>query len=313
QLLQPDADALATLIKETAAFTEETRAELREGRDKLLERNSCKHEEATALINGIREAEASDALREYLEQLCDSYGVETEYHSEHALVLRPTDHMLTGHFPGLEEEGTTITFNREQALAREDMQFLTWEHPIAVEAMEMVTSTELGNAAIATLSLKGVPPATLLLESLYCINCVAPRELGVDRFLPVSPMRLLVDSRGKDLSSIMPHARLNALCEKVKKPVALQIIKQVREQVEDKMRFAASLAEQQRADILQNAETRMRAELGAELTRLQALREVNSSIRAEEIEHLAHRIEECAAHISHANLQMQGLRLIVTT
>ena len=313
QLLQPKPEALTSLIEDTAAFTEETRAELREGRDKLLERNSCKHDQASALIAGIREAEASDALREYLEQLCDSYGVETEYHSEHALVLRPTDHMLTGHFPGLEEEGTTITFNREQALSREDMQFLTWEHPIAVEAMEMVTSTELGNAAIATLSLKGVPPATLLLESLYCINCVAPRDLGVDRFLPASPMRLLVDSRGKDLSSIMPHERLNALCEKVKKPVALQIIKQVRDQVEDKMQFAASLAEQNRSDILRKAESRMREELGAELLRLKALREINPSIRAEEISHLEMRIEECAAHISHASLQMQGLRLIVTT
>ncbi|MEE4659084.1 MAG: RNA polymerase-associated protein RapA [Halieaceae bacterium] len=312
-LLAPDAPALAALIADTAAFTAETRAELREGRDKLLERNSCKHDEAEALIASIREAEASDTLRDYLEQLCDSFGVETEFHSEHALVLRPTDHMLTGHFPGLQEEGTTVTFSREQALAREDMQFLTWEHPIAVEAMEMVTSTELGNAAIATLSLKGVPPATLLLESLYCINCVAPRELGVERFLPVSPIRLLVDSRGKDLSAIMPHARLNELCEKVKKPVALQIIKQVRSQVEDKMQFAARLAEQQREDILAQAEANMRSELGAELARLKALREVNPSIRSDEITHLQHRIEECAAHISHANLQMQGLRLIVTT
>jgi len=312
-LLAPDAPALAALIEDTAAFTAETRAELREGRDKLLERNSCKRDEAEALIANIREAEASDTLRDYLEQLCDSFGVETEFHSEHALVLRPTDHMLTGHFPGLQEEGTTVTFSREQALAREDMQFLTWEHPITVEAMEMVTSTELGNAAIATLSLKGVPAATLLLESLYCINCVAPRELDVERFLPVSPIRLLVDSRGKDLSAIMPHTRLNELCEKVKKPVALQIIKQVRSQVEDKMQYAASLAEQQREQILAQAEANMRRELGAELARLKALREVNPSIRSEEITHLQHRIEECAAHISHANLQMQGLRLIVTT
>ncbi len=312
QLTAPDHD-LAELLADTAAFTEVTRAELREGRDKLLERNSCKHEQANEMIDAIKDAESSDVLREYLEALCDSYGVETEYHSEHALILRPTDHMLTGHFPGLDEEGTTITFSREQALAREDIQFLTWEHPMMVEALDMVSTTELGNAAIATLSLKGVPPATLLLESLYCINCVAPRDLGVERFLPVSPIRLLVDSRGKDLSDIMPHQRLNSLCEKVKKPVALQIIKQVRPQVEDKMQYAASLAEAQRSAILEAAEARMRDELGAELTRLTALREINPSIREEEINHLTWRIEECAAHISHASLQMQGLRLIVTT
>ena len=268
---------------------------------------------AESLIRDIREAEASDALRDYLEMLTDSYGVDLDYHSEHALVMRPTDHMLTGHFPGLQEEGTTVTFSREQALAREDMDFLTWEHPIICEAMDMVLTTELGNAAIATLSLKGIPAGTLLLESVYCINCVAPRYLQVERFLPLSPIRLLVDSRGKDLAGIMPHARLNELCEKVKKPVALQIIKQVYAQVEEKMQYATGLAGARRVEILSEAKARMRGELGQELDRLEALREVNPSIRKVELEHLRHRIEECAVHIGHASLQLQALRLIVTT
>ena len=53
--------------------------------------------------------------------------------------------------------------------------------------------------------------------------------------------------------------------------------------------------------------------LGAELARLESLQKVNPSIRDEEIEHLRYRIEECAIHIHHANLQMQALRLIITT
>lgn len=153
----------------------------------------------------------------------------------------------------------------------------------------------------------------MLLESIYSINCVAPRELQVERFLPLSPIRLLVDHRGKDLASIMPHARLNELCKKVKKPVALQIIKQVHAEVEEKMRHAGSLAAALKDDLLSSAQERMREQLGAEKARLQALREINPSIRQVEIDHLGYLIEECAAHISHATLQMQGLRLIVTT
>ncbi len=57
----------------------------------------------------------------------------------------------------------------------------------------------------------------------------------------------------------------------------------------------------------------MRAELGAELERLQALRQVNAAIREEEITFLAARIDECAVHIQHASLQLQALRLIITT
>lgn len=42
------------------------------------------------------------------------------------IVLTPSDHMLVPDFPGLSEDGITITFDREVALAREDAQFITW-------------------------------------------------------------------------------------------------------------------------------------------------------------------------------------------
>jgi ATP-dependent helicase HepA len=301
------------LLNDTAEFTLRTRRELREGRDRLLERNSCKRDIADALIADIQHLESGDTLEKYLEALCEAFGVDQEFHSERSAILRPTEHMLTGHFPYVKDEGTTITFDRNRALGREDMEFITWEHPMVMEAMEMVHSTELGNAAIGTLKLKGVPPGTMLLEALYTVNCVAPRALQVERFLPLSPLRLLVDARGKELASLVPHDRLNTLIEKVQKSTALAIIKQVHHEVDAKMGIARQLAEQRLQATLQEAEQLMRQELGAELERLEALRKVNPSIRAEELENLRYRIDESAVHISHASLQLQALRLIITT
>jgi ATP-dependent helicase HepA len=153
----------------------------------------------------------------------------------------------------------------------------------------------------------------MLLEALYTINCIAPRALQVERFLPLSPMRLLIDARGKDLAELVPHTRLNSLVQSVKKTTALAIIKQVHREVEAKMTLAKDNAEQQLATILNGAEQTMREDLGAELNRLEALRAVNPSIREEELEHLRLRIDECAVHIQHANLQLQALRLVITT
>ncbi len=311
--LQERTEAFDDLIKETAEFTLETRRELREGRDRLLERNSCKPEIAAALIDEIQANEEGDVLEKYLESLCEAFGVDQEFHSEQAMILRPSEHMLTGHFPYLREEGTTITFDRTRALAREDMEFASWEHPMILEAMDMVHSTELGNAAIGTIKLKGVAPGTMLLESLYTVNCVAPRALQVDRFLPLSPMRLLVDARGKDLADLVPHTRLNDLIQSVKKSTALAIIKQVHQEVEAKMALASSQAQERLQATLAEAEQAMRTDLGEELSRLEALREVNPSIREEELEHLRLRIDECAIHIQHASLQLQALRLVITT
>jgi len=311
--LERRTDDFELLLVDSAAFTEKTRQELRDGRDKLLERNSCKPEIAQALIDEIVATESEDALENYLEALCEAYGVEQEFHSDQTLILRASEHMLTGHFPYLRDDGTTVTFSRDKALTREDMEFMTWEHPMILEAMDMVHSTELGNAALGTIKLKGVAPGTMLLEALYTVNCIAPRALQVERFLPLSPMRLLVDARGKDLAELVPHERLNQLIEKVKKPTALAIIKQVRNEVEAKMILASAQAEVQLQGILTDAEQTMRVALGSELDRLAALREVNPSIRQEELDHLSYRIEECAIHIQHANLQLQALRLIITT
>jgi ATP-dependent helicase HepA len=312
QLTQRNND-FEQLLADTVAFTAQTRRELREGRDRLLERNSCKPEVAAALIGEIRALEESDVLENYIESLCETFGVDQEFHSDKTLILRPSEHMLTGHFPYLREEGTTITFDRSKALAREDMEFASWEHPMIREAMDMVCSTELGNATLGTIRLKGVAAGTMLLEALYTINCVAPRALQVDRFLPLSPMRLLVDARGKDLAELLPHHRLNDLIQPVKKATALAIIKQVHTEVEAKMALATGKAEQRLQAILEQAEQTMRRDLGAELARLQALREVNPAIRQEELDFLQQRIAESAVHIRHANLQLQALRLVITT
>ncbi|MEH6518352.1 MAG: RNA polymerase-associated protein RapA [Halioglobus sp.] len=312
QLLKKD-DTLAELIADTVVFTEQTRLELREGRDRLLERNSCKPELAHRLIEEIGNNEKGETLQKYLESLCEAFGVEHEFHSEQSLILRPTEHMLTGHFPYVGEDGITVTFSRDNALAREDIAFLTWEHPMLVEAMEMVHSTELGNAAIGSIKLKGIAPGTMLLETIYTVNCVAPRALEVERFLPMSPMRLLVDARGKELADLVPHERLNSLAEKVQKSTALEIIKRVQQEVDAKLVLAGQQAEKRLQILLDDAEATMRESLGAELSRLEALREVNPSIRQEEIDHLRYRIDECALHIQHASLQMQALRLIITT
>ena len=310
--LQSPTDEFATLLADTAEFTKKTRLELREGRDKLLERNSCKPEVANALIDEITEYESSEQLQSYLEALCEAYGVDHEFHSDHSLILHPSDHMLTGHFPHLPEEGTTVTFSREKALSREDMEFMSWEHPMIVEAIDMVHSTELGNAALGTIQLKGIAPGTMLLECLFTVNCVAPKSLQIERFLPLSPMRMLVDARGKDLAALLPHQRLNTLVERVGKSTALAIIKQVRSEVEAKMTMATTMAEEQLSGILLQAEENMKSVLGEELQRLKALRLVNPSIREEELAHLEYTMEECVVHIRHANLQLQALRLIVT-
>ena len=46
--------------------------------------------------------------------------------------------VLVDDFPGLKADGLTYTRDRSRALLREDLQFLTWDHPLASGALDML-------------------------------------------------------------------------------------------------------------------------------------------------------------------------------
>ncbi|MGV8455675.1 RNA polymerase-associated protein RapA, partial [Pseudomonas aeruginosa] len=131
--------------------------------------------EGEALVEAIEEQDDDFALPIYMERLFDAYGIHSEDHSENALILKPSEKMLDAGFPLGDDEGVTITYDRAQALAREDMQFLTWEHPMVQGGMDLVLSGSMGNTSVALIKNKALKPGTVLLELLFVSEAVAPR------------------------------------------------------------------------------------------------------------------------------------------
>ncbi len=311
--LQDPAADHSRLVADTAAHTRAVKQAMEEGRDRLIELNSCDRGVAQQVIESIQAEENPALLADYLGRLLDTYGVDHEDHSANAWVLHPTDHMRSSYFPGLGDESTTVCFDRDTALVREDMEFVSWEHPMLSEAMGMILHSEVGNATVATLKLPGVQPGTLLLEAFFSIACVAPRHLQVDRYLPLSPFRALVNIGGKDLSSILSTPKLNELCRRVKRQTAQNIVKQVRNDIERLVGHAQALSEQALPGLLDSARQRAQRLLGAEISRLRQLQARNASIRSEEIEHLEQQLRACESAITDARFELQALRLVVAT
>lgn len=306
-------EAFNQLIKSAADYTLNVREELQNGRDQLLELNSCDNDIADAVIQTITDAERSDVLQSYMSMLFDTFGVDSDFHSEHCLVLYPTDQMLTGDFPGLKEEGVTICFDRSKAQQREEMEFITWENPMVTESIEAVVEMELGNTAIAALKLKSIPAGTLMIECFFAIQCSAPKKLQVDRFLPATPIRVLLDSSGKDLTGIIKHAQMNKLAEHVKKSTRLAIIKQIRGELERMIAEAQTHAQAKAQPLIEDAKQRVVTVVGEEFDRLTELKALNGSIRDEEIEFVARRQTEALACIGNAAAELQAIRVVINT
>ncbi|MDI9244072.1 RNA polymerase-associated protein RapA [Marinobacter sp. CHS3-4] len=307
-----DASEVVALIDGSKAESELLKELLQKGRDALIELNSCRPEVAESLIEAIEDEESEDQVRHYMLEACDILGVDVEDHSEHADILRPGEQYRAGHVSDLPEEGLTVTWDRQQALQREDMAFMSWEHPLVSGIMESVTSSGLGKAALASMSVKALPAGTLLLEALYTVHCPAPESLQLSRFLPVSPLRLLVDVNGRDLSATLPHDRLNDMCSNIRRRTAQSIVPQIRPQVETMVDHAEQLSAPHLEPLKDKALAALHQFLKPEIQRLESLKAVNPAVREEEIEFFRQQLAAAETAINEASLSLEGIRVIVT-
>ena len=245
-----------------------------------------------------------------MELVFDQFGVDSEFHSEHSYILRPSEQMHEN-FPGLKDEGNTVTFDRNKALIREDMEFLSWEHPMVNESMEMIFHSEFGNTAMAVINLESLPKGTLFVETWYSLNTIAEKKLQLDRFLPVHPTRFLLDSNMKNYSDILTYEKLSKLCNSLPKKTALAIAEKTRVITQKITETSQKLADEKCMKIKQSAIELMHDQLNHELERLISLKNINPSIRDEEVNYLEDMIKESNQCIDRAKFQLQAIRIIV--
>ncbi|MFW5824420.1 MAG: RNA polymerase-associated protein RapA [Marinobacter sp.] len=311
-VINGDIDQLQPLAERTALLASEMRARLERGRDALIELNSCRRDQADALIDAIEAEEADARLQDYVHTACDIFGVDVDEHSAEADILRPSEQRHSGQLELVPDEGITVTYDREKALQREDMAFMSWEHPLVTGVMDTVLGSGLGKAALATLSVKGLAPGTVMLEAVFVVHCPAPERLQLSRYLPLSPVRVMVDVNGRDLSAVLPHDRLNSLCANIPRRTAQSVVPRVRAEVETMVEHARALAEPEFEPARAMALSRVRQLLQPEIRRLEALRRHNPAIREEEIRFFRDQLEAAETAIGRAELALDGIRVVIT-
>ncbi|MBI6915456.1 RNA polymerase-associated protein RapA [Pseudomonas juntendi] len=306
-----DSKAWDSLVADARHERERLEAELHTGRDRLLELNSGGAGEGEALVEAILEQDDQFALPIYMETLFDAFGIDSEDHSENALILKPSEKMLDASFPLGDDEGVTITYDRAQALSREDMQFLTWEHPMVQGGMDLVLSGSMGNTAVALIKNKALKPGTVLLELLFVSEVVAPRSLQLGRYLPPAALRCLLDANGNDLASRVAFETLNDQLESVPRASANKFVQAQRDVLAKRISGGEEKILPTHVERVAEAQRRLAAEADEELARLLALQAVNPSVRDSEIDALRKQREEGLAMLEKAALRLEAIRVLV--
>ncbi|MDK9764624.1 RNA polymerase-associated protein RapA [Vibrio sp. D420a] len=312
-LASGNTEQLDEVIEESAKLNQSLKADLEKGRDRLLEMHSNGGEKATEIAEKIASTDGDTNLVTFALSLFDTIGLNQDDKGENALVVTPSEHMMVPSYPGLPYEGATITFDRDTALSREDMNFISWEHPMIQGGIDLLLSEGVGTSAVSLLKNKALPVGTILLELVYLVDAQAPKRSGISQFLPKTPIRLMMDGRGNDLSSQVEFEGFNRQLSPVNRHLASKLVNSVQADIHKLIEAGEAQVLPKVEEVREQAQKEMQANLNGELERLQALKAVNPNIRDEELQVIETQIDELTGYIAKAQVQLDSLRLIVVS
>lgn len=299
--------ALEALVAETVEFKNALALKLEKGRDRLLELNSFNPAAAEGVLERVRAADADPFLRDFLVELLDHFGVRIKEHEDGDVFLDPSHAYIEG-FPSIPRDGMLATFHRKRAIVREDIRFISPDHALVQDAIDLLVDSKSGTAAFGFV--KSRTP-NLLLEAVFVLETVADTRWHVDQFLAPTPVRTVIDLRGNDHTATREAMALAAdfVDGTIQRFLARPGFNAAL--LKNLLATATEKAETLAAGLKTEAAARAESALGAELRRLQDLGKVNDHVRPEEIELARAQLGHVRTAVEGARLRLDSIRLIV--
>ncbi len=299
--------ALEAFVAETEKFRAALAVKMKRGRDRLLELNSFNAEAAGRILDRVRAADTDPLLRQTLNELLDHFGVRVKDHEDGELFL-DADHAYMEGFPSIPRNGMLATYDRRRAIVREDIRFLSADHPLLRDTIDLLIDSPAGTTAFCIL--EGDKP-NVLLEAVFVLEPLAEARWHVDQFLAPTPVRVLVDVHGRDLTNDPGRAKLAEDVEDAPLPLFLKRPGFNATLLKNLVSGAATRAEVLARELKQTARQLAATTLTEELQRLVDLAKVNDHVRPEEIELARKQVLQTRTAIEQARLRLDSLRLIV--
>lgn len=302
---------LDALLVKTRELHEPLKARLEQGRDRLLEIHSSGGTAAQQLVDKLAAEDDDTGMISFALKMFDEIGVNQDDRGENALVLSPGDHMLVPSFPGLPQDGMTITFDRNTALSRDDMALLSWDHPMMRGGIDLILGSEIGATSVALLKNKALPVGSILLELIFVAESAAHPQLY--RFMPPTPIRLLMDKNGQNLGEKVAFDAFNRQLTPVNRHLGSKLVTASQPVIHGLIGKGQAIAEELKAGIVDTARAQMAQTLQQDLDRLEALKAVNPNVRVSELDYLRNLQAELHHLIDQTQLKLDAIRFIVVT
>ncbi|HFE38297.1 MAG TPA: RNA polymerase-associated protein RapA [Gammaproteobacteria bacterium] len=297
-----------SLITNTQKRALEYNQALENGRDRLLELNSCKSEVAETLKTRISEIDKNITLKTFMTNIFDIYGVDLEDHNQNSLFIKPGPRIQSSIFQGLPEDGMLITFDRDTALANENMQFISWNHPYVNDAIDLLLSSENGNTSLVALKTRKFSPGNLIIETVFVPEIIFPEANNAGISVDQQHMHLIFDSQARQLDN-------NAIAGEITQvdaETAATIVKTQQHILKPALTQATRVAETLLPNIIQKNQNQLAQKIQAELDRLSSLQKINPTIRDEEIQHYQTLLDLSHERLAAGKIRLDAIRISVT-
>ena len=299
-----DTDSLDQLVDRSATLNADLKQQLDAGRDRLLELNASGQGKVEDLLDDIIAEDANSKLPEFMSWLFDAIGVNQEEVGNSCYVISPGESMINN-LPGLDPDGMTITFRRRAATTLEHVHFISWDHPLVHNAVDLILTDTVGKASLGFIGDRSLPKGAYWLEALFVLSVNAPAHLQAGRFLPRTPVKLCIDAEGNASDITFDKTR------RANKKIGQQLLQALKKPVNKQIETARELAQDQAQALLEQSREQMQSSLHDEMTRLRELQQQNPAIRDSEIEFIENQIEQLSAAFENAEVQLDALRIVV--
>lgn len=298
-------------LKKTQDIHQEIEKKLEEGQDQLVEINSFNHTKAMEFVKELKVVDDSTDLRDFMVNIWTQLGVEVEdMNDAFTFFIRPGDNMYLPHFPGLESEGMTITFKRENALKREEMTFLTWDHPMVIGIMDFISSKEMGNVTMA--SWKTASKEPFLFEGYFVLSAIADKKLQLQKWFPPTPLRVLLNAKMEDVTQKLPKKFLDENVESLDQEKRAQMKDLPKDFIKECIKKGKELCIARAKQYKDKFKDDMLKFMNAEIERLEALRKVNPTVSETEILMLRFNRDNMVKAMDKAELSLDSLRIVIS-
>jgi len=304
---------LETLIRETQIFSANLTETLARGKDRLLELNSFRIDPAQKLIREIENVDNDLTFDEFVLKLFDYFRIEAEDTGKRSHKLHFSDpDNIDIPLPAMKNNGMHITFDRKTAVTRDDMEFLSWDNPMVSGSMDLLLGSEQGNSSVAAIS--GTGTFAILLEAVHVLECVAPKNLNINRFLPSVPIRTVVNHGMEDLTERYSMESLkNSFINSptISSAPWINEFPEIKAELLPRLIEASrSFARKQAVVLIENAKEMVVDKVGGEATRLIELKKKNPAVRGDEIEWAENQTDLYLKYLATAGIRLDALRLI---